>query len=152
MLSTTSSASVGQIDSVRFLSENGGWPEDGLLLSESILSASFSVLAASLVSLESVIALFPFVVAQASLAFAFAFRAHRGFGDACFALLCVPESFVRCCGRVKLWEGEELVLTMCRGPALGSEYTNGKLLDPSGALKSACCRGCQSKLEVCLFE
>ena len=57
-------------------------------------------------SLESVIALFPSVVAQASRAFAC--RAHCGFDD---ALLRDSEGVVRC-GGFKLWEGEELVLTM----------------------------------------
>ena len=110
MCSTTLSPSVGQIGPGRLLSGDGDCLEDSLLLAESILSASFAVVAASLVSLEFVIALFPLVVVQACLAYAF--RAHCGFDD---ALLCFALRSGRCCAVAdgfKLWEGEELVLTM----------------------------------------
>ena len=142
MCSTTSTASVGRISPVRILRGDGDWLEDSLLLAKSILSASFAVVAAGLVSLEIVIALFPFVGALPSLPCIF--RAHCDFDD---ALLCLGFFTFRkvLCGEAdgfKLWVGEELGFDMCWGP----EYTSGKLLNPSGALREArACAGAAVK-------
>ena len=113
--SITSSASVGQIGPVRILRGDGDWLEDSLLLAESILSASFTVVAAGFVSLEIVIALFPFIGALQSLPWAF--LAHCDFDD---ALLCFGFRKVSCglADGFKLWKGEELVLDMYWGPTL----------------------------------